>query len=63
MLARWSTFSIANHATTAQIAYEPLHDKSNRMTFAPSEVSDQPLSSLIRGFAVRLKDVWVLNYP
>ena len=39
-------------------AYEdsgPPHDKTNKMTFVPSEDSDQPghLPSLIRVFAVR----------
>ena len=36
-------------------AFEPPHDKSNKMTFAPSEDSDQPghPPSLIRVFAVR----------
>ena len=35
--------------------FEPLHDKTNKMTFVPSENSDQPghPSSLIRVFAVR----------
>ena len=34
--------------------YEPPHDKTNKMTCAPSEDSDQPghLPNLIRGFAV-----------
>ena len=36
--------------------YEPAHDKTNKMTSAPSEDSDQPghPPSLIRVFAVRL---------
>ena len=35
--------------------FEPAHDKTNKMTFVPSEDSDQPghLPSLIRVFAVR----------
>ena len=35
--------------------FEPPHDKSNKMTFVPSEDSDQPgyPPSLIRVFAVR----------
>ena len=34
--------------------FEPPHDKTNKMTFVPSEDSDQPghLPSLIRVFAV-----------
>ena len=34
--------------------FEPAHDKTNKMTFVPSEDSDQPghLPSLIRVFAV-----------
>ena len=37
---------------------QPPHDKTNKMTFAPSEDSDQSghLPSLIRGFAVRSND-------
>ena len=42
----------------------PEHDKTNKMTSAPSEVSDQPghPPSLIRVFAVRMKKPWVLSY-
>ena len=38
-------------------AYEPQHDKTNKMAFAPSEDSDQPghPPSLIRLFAVSIK--------
>ena len=43
------------------LLYEPLHDKTNKMTCAPSKDSDQP-GHLIRVFAVRLKKHWVLNY-
>ena len=44
---------------------EPPHDKTNKMTCAPSEGSDQPghLPGLIRVFAVRMKKGWVLSYP
>ena len=37
--------------------YEPPHDNTNKMAFAPSEDSDQPghLPSLIRVFAVHMK--------
>ena len=39
--------------------------KTNKMTSAPSEDSDQPelTLSLIRVFAVRMKKPWVLSYP
>ena len=44
---------------------EPSHDKTNKMTCAPSEDSDQPrhLPSLIRVFAVRMEKALVLSYP
>ena len=44
---------------------EPPHDKTNKMTCAPSEDSDQSghLPSLIRVFAVRMEKAWVLSYP
>ena len=43
---------------------EPRHNKTNKVSGAPIEDSDQPghLPSLIRVFAVRLKKVWVLSY-
>ena len=39
--------------------------KTNKMSLAPSEDSDQPghLPSLIRVFTVRMKKHWVLSYP
>ena len=37
------------------------HDKSNKMTCAASEDSDQP--RLIRVFAVHMKKHWVISYP
>ena len=40
------------------LSSEPPHDKTNKMTIAPSEDSDQP-PSLIRVFAVRMKKHWV----
>ena len=45
--------------------FEPPHDKTNKMTCAPCEDSDQPghLPSLIRVFAVHTKKAWVLSYP
>ena len=44
---------------------EPPHDKTNKMACAPSADSDQPghPPSLIRVFAVRMKNAWVLSYP
>ena len=47
-----------------RLPFEPLHDKINKMTCAPSKDSDQPghPPSLIRVFAVRMKKHWALNY-
>ena len=44
---------------------EPPHDKTNKMTIAPSEFSDQPWHppSLIGVFTVRMKKQWLLSYP
>ena len=44
---------------------EPQHDKTNKMTVAPSEDSDQPghLPSLIRVFAVGMMKPRALSYP
>ena len=44
--------------------FEPAHDKTNKMTCAPSEDSNQPghPPSLIRVFVVRMKKIWVLSY-
>ena len=41
------------------------HDKTNKMTCAPSKDSDQTghPPSLIRVFAVHMKNHWVLSYP
>ena len=46
------------------IRFEPAHDKTNKMACAPSQDSDQPghPPSLIRVFAVRMKEVEVLSY-
>ena len=46
------------------LTFEPPHDKTNKMAWAPSEDSDQPghPPSLIRVFAVRRKKAWVLRY-
>ena len=48
-----------------ELPYEPPHDKTNKMTCAPSADSDQPghPPSLIRVFAVRMKKAWPLSYP
>ena len=45
--------------------FEPPHVKTNKMTFAPSEDSDQPghPPSRIRVFAIRKKKHWILSYP
>ena len=45
--------------------YEPTHDKTNKVAWAPTEDSDQPghSPSLIRIFSVRMKKAWVLSYP
>ena len=56
---------ISLYETSAEAKIEPPHDKTNKMTCAPNEDSDQPghPPSLIRAFAFRLKEVWVINYP
>ena len=45
--------------------YEPPHDKTIKMVCAPGEDSDKPWHppSLIRVFAVRMKNAWFLSYP
>ena len=45
--------------------YEPPHEKTNKMSFAPSEDPDQPghPPSLISVFAVRTKKAFVPSYP
>ena len=50
---------------STKVVFEPPHDKTNKLTCAPSEDSDQPghPSSLISVFAVRMKKAWVLSYP
>ena len=52
----WSQTPMAGFVVTWLI-YEPPHDKANKMTYVPSEDSDQPghQPSLIRVFAVRSK--------
>ena len=53
----WSIF--------AGCTFEPPHDKTNKMTFAPSQDSDQPghPPSQIRVFAVCMTKHWALSYP
>ena len=48
-----------------QLVCEPPRDKTNKMTCAPSEDSDQPghPTILIRVFTVRMTTHWVLSYP
>ena len=43
--------------------YEPRHDKTNKMSVRPAKI-DQPghPPSLIKVFAVRMKNPWVLSY-
>ena len=45
----------ASYVDSRKKHFEPPHDKTNKMTFVPSEVSDQPGHPLIliRAFAVR----------
>ena len=45
-----------------QVPYGRPHDKTNKMTCAPSDDSDQPghLPSLIRVFAIHMKKHWAL---
>ena len=44
---------------------EPWHDRTDKMICAPNKDLDQPghPPSVIRVFAVRLKQHWVLSYP
>ena len=48
-----------------QNIFEPPYDKTNKMTCAHNENTDQPghPPSLIRGFAAPVKKHWVLRYP
>ena len=47
-----------------KLKFEPRHGKTNKVTVRPAK-TDQPghLPSLIRIFAVRMKEAWVLSYP
>ena len=59
------TFSRSIESHLALSWNEPPHDKTNKMACAPSADSDQPghPPSLIRVFAVRMKNAWALSYP
>ena len=48
-----------------EISVDPKHDKTIKMTCAPSKESGQPghPPSLIRIFTSRMKKPWVLSYP
>ena len=48
-----------------QLAFEPPHDKTNKMACAPNEDSDQPghPPRLISVFTDHMKKAWVLSYP
>ena len=54
-----------SHWNTPCYKIESLHDKTNKMTIASSEDSNQPghPPSLMRVFAVSMKKHWVLSYP
>ena len=47
------------------LTYAPPHDKTNKVAYAPSEDSAQHghPPSLIRVFAVHMKNHWVISYP
>ena len=51
--------------TLLTIKNEPQHDKTNKMTCAPCEDSDQPRhpSGLIRVFVIHMKKGWVPLLP
>ena len=53
------------HKCNIKLIIEPVHNKTNKMTCAPSKDSDQPghPPSLIRVFTVRMKKAWVVSYP
>ena len=66
MLARQISLELLQTKYNINIhKHEPPHDKTNKMSCAPSEDSDQPghPPSLIRVFTVRMKKAWVLIYP
>ena len=59
----WFISEVTSEDKSALSECEPPHDKTNKMAFAPSEDSDQPvhLLSLIRVFAVRSMGSWEPN--
>ena len=61
---RENLFAGENCLNCNSLIFEPASDKTNKMTCAPGEDSDQPghPPSLIRVFAVRMKKHWALNY-
>ena len=60
-----SIVSVPDYCLYIFLSYEPPHDKTNKMTCAPSEDSDKPghPPSLVRVFSVRMKKVLFLSYP
>ena len=48
-----------------QFKFDPPHAKTNKISFAPSEDSDQPghSPSLTRVFVVHMKNGWILSNP
>ena len=69
----WSKVSaslpwLADHLYVTELftkIIEPQHNKTNKITCAPSDDSDQPVYPLcvIRDFTVHLKKHWVFGYP
>ena len=53
------------HIVIYRFLFELPHNKTNKLSCAPSKDSDQHghSPSLIRVFAVRMKKAWVLSYP
>ena len=64
-LHTWQGYLMMRVSICSSQPFEPLHDKTNKMTCASSKDSDQPghPPSLIRVFAVRMKKGWILSYP
>ena len=56
---------VSKFFTFVWYTFEPPHEKTSKMTCAPSEDTGQPghPPSLIRIFAVSMKKAWVLSYP
>ena len=47
--------------TTKSLILEPPHDKTSKVSVRPAKTRNPP--SLIRVFAVRMKEPWFLSYP